>query len=490
MRLLELLLIAVLTASCTSASETSSGRRRSTAVPVPPWLAVVSNDPYMNAASYHRTQGEVDSFAFGSMIVSAFMVGYRSTDEGGGAANIGWSVSSDAGRSWQDGFLPNTSVWANPPGPWKRLADPAVAYDEKHGAWLIVGLGGSPALSKGGMLPNTVFVSRSMDGAASFGEPIIVAAPESSQFFDKPWIACDNHATSPYYGRCHVEWDDEGNDLRLHMSTSTDGGLTWHEATVPRDTHVIDGQPLVQPDGTVIMPIQACCSAGLAAFVSKDGGRSYRGPGIGDEQPAFGATLAADVQGELAVSNTPQSISADMDSAGRVYVVWSDCRFRDFGPDQPCAHNDIMMATTDDGVHWSQGIRVPIDPVTSSVDHFLPAVGVDPTTTGDTHIGIVYYFYPEADCDVSSCELSVGFASSSDGGSTWRAQRLDGPFHNDWLPPGQNGYRHGDYFSVSFVNGQAVALFTAAEEGTCELGQVSCHTWIAAATIPFPDGAR
>jgi hypothetical protein len=129
--------------------------------------------------------------------------------------------------------------------------------------------------------------------------------------------------------------------------------------------------------------------------------------------------------------------------------------------------------------------------VTSSVDHFLPAVGVDPATAAaSAHIGIVYYFYPNADCNVATCDLSVGFVSSLDGGSTWRTQQLAGPFRNDWLSPGENGYRHGDYFSVSFVNGQAAALFTAAEEGTCELGQVSCHTWIAAATIPFPDAAR
>jgi hypothetical protein len=255
--------------------------------PRPP-LAVVSDDPYTHSESYHRTQGEVDSFAFGSTIVAAFMVGYRSTDQRGGAANIGWSVSSDAGQSWQDGFLPGTSVWARPRGPWIRLADPAVAYDEKHDTWLIVGLGGSPATSKGRLLPNTVFVSRSTDGAATFGEPVIVAAPTESQFFDKTWITCDNHRTSPYYGRCYVEWDDEGHDLRLHMSTSTDGGVTWEEATVPWDTHVIDGQPLVRPDGTVIMPIRACCSAGLAAFGSDDGGRSYTGPDVGDTQPAFG----------------------------------------------------------------------------------------------------------------------------------------------------------------------------------------------------------
>jgi hypothetical protein len=479
-----MLISALIAASCTAGSDRSqikvSGSPRST-------LTVVSDDRYLNASSYHRTQGEVDSFAFGSAIVSAFMVGYHSTDEMGGAANLGWSMSSDAGRSWRGGFLPGTSIWAKPRGPWIRLADPSVAYDEKHDTWLIAGLGGSPPRSRGALLPNTVFVSRSTDGAKTFGEPLIVAAPDKSQFFDKDWITCDNTQTSPYYGRCYVQWDDEGHDLRLHMSTSSDGGATWTEATAPQDTHVINGHPLVQPDGTVIVPIQDCCSAGLAAFVSRDGGRSYDGPGVGDAGPAFGGTMASPVQGGLLVSSDT-SISADIDATGRVYVVWLDCRFRDLGPDEPCARNDIMMTTTDDGIHWSPGLRIPIDPTTSTVDHFLPAIAVDPATSGaSAHIGIVHYFYPEADCDVSTCELSVGFVSSFDSGSTWRAQQLAGPFTNDWLPPGENGYRPGDYFSVSFVNGDAIALFTAAEEGRCELGKVSCHTWIASAEIPFSD---
>lgn len=482
-----LLVGGLVAAACTGDPGAGRGGVSPPAIPtVAP--AVVSDDPYRNADSYHRTQGEPDSFAFGSTIVSAFMVGYRATDQRGGAANLGWSVSSDAGRTWRRGFLPGTSTWARPPGPWIRLADPSVAYDQKHDTWLIVGLGGSPPRSKGALLPNTVFVSRSTDGPETFGEPVIVAAPNKSQFFDKTWITCDNTRTSPYYGRCYVEWDDEGHDLRLYMSTSTDGGLTWTEGAVPRETHVIDGQPLVQPDGTVIMPIMACCSSGLAAFVSTDGGRSYTGPGIGDTGPAFGGTLASDIRGDLAVFNDPQVISADIDATGKVYVIWSDCRFRDNGGDQPCAHNDIMMATTDDGVYWSPGRRIPIDPQTSSVDHFLPAIAVDPATSGaSARIGIVYYFYPQADCDVDTCELSVGFVSSTDGGSQWRAQQLADPFRNDWLPPGENGYRHGDYFAVSFVNGQAVPVFTAAGEGRCELGKDSCHTWIASATISFPD---
>jgi hypothetical protein len=177
------------------------------------------------------------------------------------------------------------------------------------------------------------------------------------------------------------------------MGTSTDGGLTWADAMVPAQTLVFNGQPLIQPDGTVILPILACCSAGLAAFVSTNGGRSYRGPEIDDAGPGFGDTSPSQVLGGLGMSDGHQ-ISADIDARGKVYVVWHDCRFRN-DPDQPCGPNDIVMSTTTNGRHWSPAFRIPIDPTTSSVDHFLPAIGVDHTTSGaSAHIGVVYYFYP------------------------------------------------------------------------------------------------
>ncbi len=39
--------------------------------------------------------------------------------------------------------------------------------------------------------------------------------------------------------------------------------------------------------------------------------------------------------------------------------------------------------------------RIPIDATTSTVDHFIPGIGVDPTTSGaNAHLTIVYYYYP------------------------------------------------------------------------------------------------
>jgi hypothetical protein len=42
------------------------------------------------------------------------------------------------------------------------------------------------------------------------------------------------------------------------MTTSTDGGLTWGPLRPTADQLVgVGGQPVVQPDGTVVVPIEA-----------------------------------------------------------------------------------------------------------------------------------------------------------------------------------------------------------------------------------------
>ena len=198
------------------------------------------------------------------------------------------------------------------------------------------------------------------------------------------------------------------------MSTSTDGGLTW-STPIPTagNDKGLGGQPLVQPDGTVIVPFESLNNK-IEAFRSTDGGASW----------ARGVTVSSvrfkGVAGGLRTSPLP---TAEIDGAGRVYVAWEDCRFR-----ASCSSNDIVFSTSADGVNWTAASRVPIDPVTSTVDHFIPGLAVDPATSGATaHLGLTYYFYPTAACS-GACQLEVGFISSPDGGAHWgTATQLAGP---------------------------------------------------------------
>src|SRR6266487_5011280 len=78
-------------------------------------LTQISSDPYTNPTSNHKTEVEPDTFAFGNTIVATFQVGRFFN---GGASNIGWATSTNAGETWTHGFLRNITVFAG--GPYDR----------------------------------------------------------------------------------------------------------------------------------------------------------------------------------------------------------------------------------------------------------------------------------------------------------------------------------------------------------------------------------
>lgn len=410
-------------------------------------LTQLSEDPYTDPASNHKTQVEPDATAFGSTIVAAFQSGRF---QSGGANNIGWATSTNAGASWTNGFLPNISAVAG--GPYDRVTDPSVAYDAAHNVWLISSLPVDELAIGGGLGGVAVVVSRSTDGGLTWGDPITIATGTD---VDKNWTVCDNTATSPFYGHCYTEWDDHGDNDRIKMSTSLDGGLTWSaEVNTTGAGRGTGGVPVVQPNGTVVVPIRAPFMTDILAFRSTDGGTTW-------SSPIQIATISHHTIGPSDMPfRTINFPSADVDRDGVVYVAWEDCRFR-----RKCASNDIVMSKSTDGVSWSSPTRIPIDRVSSKVDHFIPGLGIDPTTTGaGAHLGLTYYYYPRADCAIDRCQLNVGFVSSPNGGATWTAPtELAGPMSVRWLPQTSQGLMVGDYIATPFVAGQAHPVFAVAK---------------------------
>ena len=108
--------------------------------------------------------------------------------------------------------------------------------------------------------------------------------------------------------------------------------------------------------------------------------------------------------------------------------------------------------TSTNGTTWSAVQRIPIDPVSSTVDHFIPGVAVDKATSGaNVHVAVAYYFYPNTNCTLATCQLDVGYISSTNGGSSWSAAtQLAGPMTMSWIPNTSQGRMVGDYISTSF----------------------------------------
>ena len=359
----------------------------------------ISQDTFTNSSSQHQTEVEPGALAHGPVIVAAFQVGRIF---GGGGADIGWATSLNSGISWTNGYLPGLTQNGPGGGPNSAASDAAVAYDAKHGVWLIC------TLPIGNY--DTVAVNSSSDGI-HWNNPVYVI---QNQDADKNWIACDSTASSPHYGNCYVEWDNPDVGDLLYMSTSTDGGKTWSAPqTTANDDYGIGGNPVVQPNGTVVVPF-ADFDGGMSAFVSTNGGQSWTGA----IQIAQAPSRYED--GGLRSAGLP---STAIDGAGNVYTSWSDCSF-----ESGCNANDIVYSSSTDGVHWGTKVRIPLDAIGSGVDHFINGMGIDINTSGSSaHMAMTYYYYPVANCG-NSCQLYAGFSISNNGGSTWTAGRaLSGP---------------------------------------------------------------
>jgi len=385
----------------------------------------ISADPFTNPGSQHMTEVEPHIYAYGSTIVGVFQQG-RVFD--GGCSDIGFATSTDYGLTWQADSLPGITVWGGG-GQYQRVSDPSVAYNEAFGVWLIETLpfDGSP---------HEIFVSRSGDGL-NWDNPVTVTTGGS--YFDKPWITCDNWPTSPFYGNCYIEWDDAGAGDLILMSTSTDGGATWGPAlTTAGQARGLGGQPLALPSGRLVVPYAG--GSGVRSFFSDDGGNSW------SSSRAVASVNEHGVAGGIRNANLP---SAAIDGDGTIYVAWSDCRFR-----TSCHSNDIVFSTSSDGETWSDVTRIPIDDVASIADHFLPGFGADRNTFApNVGLAVVYYYYPDANCSASTCQLTAGFSTSQDGGNSWSDPfDVGGPMLVSWIANTNQGRMVGDYFSTFYTD--------------------------------------
>lgn len=447
-------LVACLTVAFLACSGSSSSMQFTTSPPPPPPpgnpvganLTQISSDPFTIGSGQHATEVEPHMLANGSTLVATFQVG-RIPSPGGGATGIGWAASTDGGTSWAHGFLPGLTKGEGS-GSYDAASDPNVAYDAKHSVWMISSLPISSTLQT-----PAVAISRSTDGGFTWQDPVGVAPTARSS--DKNWVACDSWAASPHYGNCYVEWDDPSASPgdEILMSASSDGGLTWGPATATANlSQGIGGQPLVQPNGTVIVPIELTNSPTMASFSSSDGGASWSAP----------VTIATiQFHGDAGGIRSGPLPSAAVDGAGTVWVVWEDCRFR-----TACSTNDLAYSTSSDGVNWSAVTRIPIDDISSTIDHFIPGIGIDPVTSGaGAHVALHYYYYSQSNCTVATCQLFVGYISSANGGTTWNSPSAltSAPMLVNWLPTSQNGLMVGDYIATAFTNGIPHGVFAVAQ---------------------------
>jgi hypothetical protein len=392
----------------------------------------LSSDPFKDTTGQHQTAVEPSIFANGATMVSAFQVGRINA---GASDAVGFATSTNGGGSWTRGFLPSLTTAEG--GTYQNATDAVVTFDALHSMWMVESLVFTSSTS-------TLVVSRSPDGL-SWSAPVTVA---SGANLDKCWIACDNQATSPYRGTCYAEWDDVGNGQTIEMSRSTDGGVTWGAASATADSATgLGGQIAIQPSGKVVVPFfnGSTSSREILSFSSTDGGTTWSSSAlVSATEPA-----AIPVRGET----DPQTV---VDSSGKIYVVWFDCRF-----ESSCTSNDIVMTTSTDGTIWSSVARLATQSVGSGINIFLPTIAVDPANSN--HLVLMAYTSNTAQCSGTSCTIQPVQSISTDGGANWSSPAPLWPaFPISEVATTSEGSMVGDYFSIAFEGSTAFSTFSAA----------------------------
>jgi hypothetical protein len=386
----------------------------------------LSRDPYRDPLAQHETEVEPDSFTFGRTTVATFQVGRLVQ---GAATNIGFAVTTDNGLTWRSGLLPGLTGASVPAGANERASDPVVAFDARHGTWLVSSL----ALGNG---ITRLAINRSPDGAT--WSAAVNAAEESGAAgdegiaFDKNWVGCDNTTTSPFFGRCYLVYTHTVASDMLAVRWSDDGGATWSAGVDIGARPAVGAFPVVRPTGElVVVYLWETNPPAIASSRSVDGGVTWSTPvRIG------GVTNACPVRGFRAFPLP----SADVDRNGQVWAAWHDCAG---------GTNTVFASRSPDGVTWSAAAAV-----TRGRNALLPAIGIDAATG---RVAIAYMRSVAAGMDVELVESA---------GSGWGApRRLSAQtMPLAWMPNTVSGRMLGDYISVHYAAGRPLVVWVLANE--------------------------
>ncbi|HEV8579592.1 MAG TPA: sialidase family protein [Thermoanaerobaculia bacterium] len=290
----------------------------------------------------------------------------------GGARALAYAVSTDGGKSWNEGLIPGLTFATG--GRFERASDPWVAFGPGGRAYYA-------SIAFHERAPdNAVMVSASDDGGQTWGPPVAVRS-EAIDFCDKEAVVVDTRADSPFFGRVYVGWDTVVANQRQPalISHSDNGGASFTTQVTIHDRGSNLGVfPVVAPGGVVhAFWARYTFSGNRLLTVDLQTARSTDGGDTWSPAATVSKLLTAGVFGLRTGENLP---SAAVDPRnGDLYVVWQDQRF------SPGVDQIVLAKSTDGGETWSGPRLVSDGPKTAAA--FTPAVAVN----ANGLVGVAYY---------------------------------------------------------------------------------------------------
>jgi hypothetical protein len=315
-----------------------------------------------------------------------------------GFAWLGCYTSPDGGLTWTSGTIPHANLAS-----FSYASDPSVVFDKKgalyYGGVAFNALSGQP-------VDGSIFVSRSLDGGASYNRTVIVAqgflTNKNNIFNDKPYITVDM-SNGADEGRVYVSWT-RFTSTRLTsiadimVAYSANGGASFSTPTKISSSPENQGSiPIVGPSGELYVVWEDNSTSTIEEVKSTNGGLSFSTPPI---TVSNYVNLPSRLPNSSFRTNSFPTTSVD-DTIGNVYVAWADYRN---------GHADILFSrSTDGGTTWNASTKVNDD--NTGNDHFLPWMSVS-----SGHLTIVFY---DRRLYLANHLVDVFQATSANGGTSF-----------------------------------------------------------------------
>ncbi len=310
-----------------------------------------------------------------------FRLGYR---------QVAYGYSFDGGLTWnQDLFVETQYIWDS---------DPGLTVDTAGNFYAVI-------LSYTGSTyePNGLFVFKSTDGGATWGDPATVINGVPGVFEDKELIACDRSG-GPYTNNLYVAWT-RFYSTQILMCRSTDGGNSFVGPATISDSYGVQWPvPCVGPNSEVYVAWVHYSPGSIRFDRSTDGGQTF-GSDITIQNASF---ISGYINGGIMVFSFP-AMDVDITGGpynGNIYVAYMD--------DAPgYTDTDIYFTrSTNNGNTWSQKIRINDDPLNNGCDQFHPWL----TVAQDGSIIVVFL---DRRLDSGNLFMDLYMTTSTNGGNTW-----------------------------------------------------------------------
>jgi hypothetical protein len=399
------------------------------------------SDVRVNQDCTFRRQSE-ESISFNPVNHQNLIAGQN--DSRVGFNHCGFAYSLDGGASWGDGIPPffqhlngpadgHTILGGAGTGhTYDAASDPALAFDSQGTAYFgCVVFDINSAASALLVTASPSYANGSFyDNVPAAGVAYVVVEDNNAKVFhDKPFIAADAFAASPFRDSVYATWTvfkagcgSAGTGYcssPIYFARSADHGVTW---SAPKEISGVShdlchfgnffdpkadseacnfdqgSQPIVRPNGDLVVifnngntPAGDPNSQQLAV-VSKDGGSTWSAPAlvgadvtVGEPQCDFGRGPEECIPGVFVRSNDFPRLAVNR-IGGNLYAAWQDYRTGKF--------EIHLSASTDGGATWHE-TNAPVNP-NADRDQYEPAIDVVPNGIGSNgpggdHVAVSYY---------------------------------------------------------------------------------------------------